>query len=267
MQRVSLVDSIVFAEDDVLLKIQIGKTGVGLAIVRKGKKIIDSLVSDNLVKFVGACKASAIGLGGFNAEVVSKTTINPDKIKLEKEDAEKLFVSLLPGDFDVIVKNVKRGVRYQKVELNLLGNILRLDRDEERLVVEVQNAQGQAHGTVLEGLDIDRFFSALFVHALGRGSPTLYINTSDRLFVKEKVEPKEDLSKELEVKGEKKTLGEWIEHIEKLAKDAKKYSQPYVKNFLRQHGIEFHRKVSVRIREVEVRVPPWWALGLYELMS
>jgi hypothetical protein len=64
---------------------------------------------------------------------------------------------------------------------------------------------------------------------------------------------------------ETKTIEEWVKHVRENAKKAGKSANAMVKAFLRQGSIPFDSKVFIRLKDLEVRLPPHWALGIYEV--
>jgi hypothetical protein len=66
---------------------------------------------------------------------------------------------------------------------------------------------------------------------------------------------------------EVRTIEEWVRQIRENAKKAGKSPNAMVRAFLRQRGVPFDSKVLIRIKDVEMRLPPHWALGIYEVFE
>jgi len=268
------------ASFDMLLRVIPGEGSVSLLLTGRGLKATDVLGSSNLIRFVGGCLAAGYGMSDFEAEVVSKTKVETERIRIEKEgmEGDRAYILLNPEEFVYIGKMTSKTVGYRKCDVEFHGNRFELEFQDRGLFVAIENSLGKREEAFLhDRSQIFRFFASMLASAFGREKTLQRVGTEDKsLVVGEKIEIKEDTQKLLEVSlkrtdgsvvREVRTIEEWVRQIRENAKKAGKSANAMVRAFLRQRGVRFDSKVLIRIKDVEMRLPPHWALGIYEVFE
>jgi hypothetical protein len=268
------------ASFDMLLRVIPNEASVSVVLSGRGLKAGDILSSSNLIRFVGGCLAAGYGMAGFEAEVVSKTKVETERIRVEKEgmEGDRAYILLNPEEFIYIGKMSSKTVAYTKCQIEFHGNRLELEFQDRGLFVAIENSLGKREEVFLyDRSQMFRFFASMLASAFGREKALQRVGTEDKsLAVGEKIEIKEDTQKLLEVSvkrpdgsvvKETRTIEEWVRQIRENAKKAGKSANAMVRVFLRQREIPFDGKVFIRINEVEMRLPPHWALGIYEVFE
>ena len=268
------------ASFDMLLRVIPGEGSVSLLLTGRGLKATDVLGSSNLIRFVGGCLAAGYGMSDFEAEVVSKTKVETERIRIEKEgmEGDRAYILLNPEEFVYIGKMTSKTVGYRKCDVEFHGNRFELEFQDRGLWVAIENSLGKREEAFLhDRSQIFRFFASMLASAFGREKTLQRVGTEDKsLVVGEKIEIKEDTQKLLEVSlkrtdgsvvREVRTIEEWVRQIRENAKKAGKSANAMVRAFLRQRGVRFDSKVLIRIKDVEMRLPPHWALGIYEVFE
>jgi hypothetical protein len=268
------------ASFDMLLRVIPSEGSVSVVLSGRGLKASDTLSSSNLIRFVGGCLAAGYGMADFEAEVVSKTKVETERIRIEKEGVEgdRAYILLNPEEFVYVGKMVSKTVGYTKSQIEFHGNRLELEFQDRGLLVAIENSLGKREEVFLhDRSQIFRFFASMLASAFGREKVLQKVGTEDKsLVVGEKVEIKEDTQKLLEVPlkrsdgsvaKEVRTIEEWVMQIRENAKKAGKSANAMVRAFLRQRNVPFDSKVFIRIKDVEMRLPPHWALGIYEVFE
>jgi hypothetical protein len=268
------------ASFDMLLRVIPSEASVSVVLSGRGVKAGDILSSSNLIRFVGGCLAAGYGMAGFEAEVVSKTKVEPERIRVEKEGmgGDRAYILLNPEEFIYIGKMASKTVAYTKCQIEFHGNRFELEFQDRGLFVAIENSLGKREEVFLhDRSQVFRFFASMLASAFGREKALQRVGTEDKsLVVGERVEIKEDTQKLLEVSvkrsdgsvaKEVKTIEEWVRQIRENAKKAGKSPNAMVRAFLRQREIPFDSKVLIRIRDVEMRLPPHWALGIHEVFE
>jgi hypothetical protein len=268
------------ASHDMLLRVVPSEASVSILLTGRGLKASDMLSASNLIRFVGGCLAAGYGMADFEAEVVSRTKVETESIRVEKEGVEgdRAYILLNPEEFIYVGKMSARTVGYTKCQVEFHGNRLELEFQDRGLFLAIENSLGKREEVFLhDRSQMFRFFAGMLASSFGREKTLQRVGTEDKsLAVGEKVEVKEDTKKLLEVSmkradgsvvKEVKTIEEWVRQIRENAKKAGKSPNAMVRAFLRQRGIPFDSKVLIRIKEVEMRLPPHWALGIYEVFE
>ena len=268
------------ASFDMLLRVIPNDTSVSVLLTGRGLKANDVLTSSNLIRFVGGCLAAGYGMSDFEAEVVSKTKVENERIRVEKEgeEGDRAYILLNPEEFVYIGKMTSKTVGYTKCYIEFHGNKLELEFQERGLLVAIEDSLGKREEVFLhDRAQMFRFFASMLASSFGREKTLQRIGTEDKsLAVGEKVEIKEDTKKLLEVVmkrpdgsvvKEVKSIEEWVRQVRENAKKAGKSPNAMVRAFLRQRGVSFDSKVIMRIKDVEMRMPPHWALGIYEVFE
>jgi hypothetical protein len=266
------------ASFDMLLRVIPSESSVSLLLTGRGLKATDVLSSSNLIRFVGGCLAAGYGMADFEAEVVSKTKVETERIRIEKEgiEGDRAYILLNPEEFIYVGKMASKTVAYTKCQMEFHGNRLELEFQDRGLFVAIENSLGKREEVFLhDRAQIFRFFASMLASAFGREKVLQRVGTEDKsLVVGERVEIKEDTQKLLEVSlkrpdgsvvKEVRTIEEWVRQIRENAKKAGKSANAMVRAFLRQRDIPFDSKVFIKIKDVEMRLPPHWALGIYEV--
>jgi hypothetical protein len=268
------------ASFDMLLRVIPSEASVSILLTGRGMKASDVLGSSNLIRFVGGCLAAGYGMSDFEAEVVSKTKVETERIRIEKEgmEGDRAYIVLNPEEFIYIGKMTSKTVGYTKCNIEFHGNRFELEFQDRGLWVAIENSLGKREEVFLhDRSQIFRFFASMLASAFGREKALQRVGTEDKsLVVGEKIEIKEDTQKPLEVSlkrpdgsvvREVRTIEEWVRQIRENAKKAGKSANAMVRAFLRQRGVPFDSKVFIRIKDVEMRLPPHWALGIYEVFE
>jgi len=268
------------ASFDMLLRVIPSEGSVSVLLSGRGLKASDVFGSSNLIRFVGGCLAAGYGMAGFEAEVVSKTKVENERIRIDKEgmEGDRAYILLNPEEFIYIGKMASKTVGYTKCQIDFHKNKFELEFQDRGLLVAIEDSLGKREEVFLhDRSQMFRFFAGMLASAFGREKSLQRIGTEDRnLVVGEKVEIKEDTQKLLEVSvkrpdgsvvKEVKTIEEWVRQIRENAKKAGKSPNAMVRAFLRQRDIPFDSKVFIRIKDVEMRLPPHWALGIYEVFE
>ena len=268
------------ASFDMLLRVIPSEASVFVVLTGRGLKASDMLSSSNLIRFVGGCLAAGYGMSDFEAEVVSKTKVETERIRIEKEgmEGDRAYILLNPEEFVYIGKMTSKTVGYRKCDVEFHGNRFELEFQDRGLWVAIENSLGKREEAFLhDRSQIFRFFASMLASAFGREKTLQRVGTEDKsLVVGEKIEIKEDTQKLLEVSlkrtdgsvvREVRTIEEWVRQIRENAKKAGKSANAMVRAFLRQRGVRFDSKVLIRIKDVEMRLPPHWALGIYEVFE
>jgi hypothetical protein len=268
------------ASFDMLLRVIPGEASVSVLLTGRGMKASDVLSASNLIRFVGGCLAAGYGMADFEAEVVSKTKVETERIRVEKEgmEGDRAYILLNPEEFIYVGKMTARTVGYTKCHIEFHGNRFELEFQDRGLLVAIENSLGKREEVFLhDRSQIFRFFASMLASSFGREKTLQRVGTEDKsLAVGEKVEIKEDTKKLLEVSvrrpdgsvvKEVRTIEEWVRQIRENAKKAGKSPNAMVRAFLRQRGVPFDSKVLIRIKDVEMRLPPHWALGIYEVFE
>ncbi|MFZ8858890.1 MAG: hypothetical protein ACO2PP_00050 [Thermocrinis sp.] len=268
------------ASFDMLLRVMPSEASVSVVLSGRGLKASDVLSSSNLIRFVGGCLAAGYGMADFEAEVVSKTKVETERIRIEKEgmEGDRAFIVLNPEEFIYIGKMTSKTVGYTKCQIEFHGNRFELEFQERGLLVAIEDSLGKREEVFLhDRSQIFRFFASMLASAFGREKSLQRVGTEDKsLVVGEKIEIKENTQKLLEVSlkrpdgsvvKEVRTIEEWVRQIRENAKKAGKSANAMVRAFLRQRGVPFDSKVFIRIKDVEMRLPPHWALGIYEVFE
>jgi hypothetical protein len=263
-----------------LLRVIPDITGVSIILTGRGLKANDLIASSNLIRFVGGCLAAGYGMADFEAEVVSRTKVENERIRVEKEgeEGDRAYILLNPEEFVYIGKMTSKTVGYTKCQVEFHGNRFELEFQDRGLFVAIENSLGKREEVFLhDRAQMFRFFAGMLASAFGREKALQRVGAEDKsLVVGEKVEIKEDTSKLLEVAmkrpdgsvvKEVKSVEEWVRQIRENAKKAGKSPNAMVRAFLRQRGVSFDSKVFIRIKDVEMRLPPHWALGVYEVFE
>jgi len=268
------------ASFDMLLRVIPNEASVSVVLSGRGLKANDVLSASNLIRFVGGCLAAGYGMADFEVEVVSKTKVETERIRIEKEgmEGDRAYILLNPEEFIYIGKMASKTVAYTKCQKEFHGNRLELEFQDRGLWVAIENSLGKREEVFLhDRAQIFRFFASMLASVFGREKTLQRVGTEDKsLVVGEKVEIKDGTQKLLEVSlkrpdgsvvKEVKTIEEWVRQIRENAKKAGKSPNAMVRAFLRQRGIPFDSKVFIRIKDVEMRLPPHWALGIYEVFE
>ncbi len=266
------------ASFDMLLRVIPSETSVSVILSGRGLKASDVLSSSNLIRFVGGCLAAGYGMADFEAEVVSKTKVETERIRIDKEgmEGDRAYIVLNPEEFIYIGKMSSKVVGYTKCQIEFHGNRFELEFRDRGLFVAIENSLGKREEVFLhDRSQMFKFFASMLASAFGREKSLQRVGTEGKsLVVGEKVEIKEDTSKLLEVSvkrpdgsvvKEVRTIEEWVRQIRENAKKVGKSANAMVRAFLRQRGVPFDSKVLIRISDVEMRLPPHWALGIYEV--
>ena len=268
------------ASFDMLLRVIPSESSVSLLLTGRGLRAVDVMSSSNLIRFVGGCLAAGYGMADFEAEVVSKTKVETERIRIEKEgmEGDRAYILLNPEEFIYIGKMTSKTVGYTKCQIEFHGNRFELEFQERGLLVAIEDSLGKREEVFLhDRSQIFRFFASMLASAFGREKSLQRVGTEDKsLVVGEKIEIKENTQKLLEVSlkrpdgsvvKEVRTIEEWVRQIRENAKKAGKSANAMVRAFLRQRGVPFDSKVFIRIKDVEMRLPPHWALGIYEVFE
>jgi len=268
------------ASFDMLLRVIPSEGSASVVLSGRGLKASDALISSNLIRFVGGCLAAGYGMADFEAEVVSKTKVETERIRIEKEGVEgdRAYILLNPEEFVYVGKMVSKTVGYTKCQVEFHGNRFELEFQDRGLLVAIENSLGRREEAFLhDRSQMFRFFAGMLASAFGREKALQRVGTEEKsLVVGEKVEIKEDTQKLLEVSlkrpdgsvvKEARTIEEWVRQIRENAKKAGKSANAMVRAFLRQRNVPFDSKVLIRIKDVEMRLPPHWALGIYEVFE
>jgi len=268
------------ASFDMLLRVMPSEASVSILLTGRGMKASDMFGSSNLIRFVGGCLAAGYGMADFEAEVVSKTKVEPERIRIEKEglEGDRAYILLNPEEFVYIGKMTSKTVAYTKCQVEFHGNRFELEFQDRGLFVAIENSLGKREEVFLhDRAQMFKFFASMLASAFGREKTLQRVGMEDKsLVVGEKVEIKEDTSKLLEVSvkrpdgsvvKEVRTIEEWVRQVRENAKKVGKSPNAMVRAFLRQRGVPFDSKVFIRIRDVEMRLPPHWALGIYEVFE
>jgi hypothetical protein len=276
--RVEEGNQVWVASVDMLLRVIPNEGSVSLLLTGRGLKARDELISSNVIRFVGGCLAAGYGMADFTAEVVSKTKVEPERIRIEKEGTEgdRAFIPLNPEEFIYIGKMTAKTVNYTKGQVEFHKNRFEFEFTDRGLFVALEDSLGKREEAFLyDRSQIFRFFTSMLASAFGRERITQQIGLMDRsLTVGERVEIKDDTKKLFDVAvrrpdgsvvKETKTIEEWVKQIRENAKKSGKSANAMVKAFLRQANIPFDAKVFIRLKDIEVRLPPHWALGIYEI--
>jgi hypothetical protein len=276
--RVEEGNQVWVASVDMLLRVIPREGSVSLLLTGRGVKAIDAFTSSNLIRFVGGCLAAGYGMADFTAEVVGKTKIEPERIRIEKEgmEGDRAFIPLNPEEFIYIGKMTAKTVSYTKCQVEFNKNKLEFEFIDRGLFIVLADSLGKREETFLhDRSQIFRFFTSMLASSFGRERVVQQIGLVDKsLTVGEKVEIKDDTKKLFDVVvrrsdgtavKETKTIEEWVKHVRENAKKANKSPNAMVKAFLRQANIPFDSKVYIRLKDIEVRLPPHWALGIYEV--
>ncbi len=266
------------ASFDMLLRVIPSEASVSVVLSGRGLKASDMLSSSNLVRFVGGCLAAGYGMADFEAEVVSRTKVETERIRIDKEglEGDRAYILLNPEEFIYIGKMASKTVGYKKCQIEFHGNRFELEFQDRGLYVAIENSLGTREEVFLhDRSQMFKFFASMLASAFGREKTLQRVGTEDKsLAVGEKIEIKENTQKPLEVSvkradgsvvKEVRTIEEWVRQIRENAKKAGKSSNAMVRAFLRQRGVPFDSKVLIRIKDVEMRLPPHWALGIYEV--
>ncbi len=278
MVRVEEGSQVWVASVDMLLRVVPTEGSVSVLLTGRGLKAGDMLSSYNLIRFVGGCLAAGYGMADFTAEVVSKTKVEPERIRIEKEGTEgdRAFIVLNPEEFIYIGKMTSKTVGYTKCQIEFNRNKFEFEFTDRGLFVALEDSLGKREEASLhDRSQIFRFFTSMLASSFGRERVVQQIGLEDKsLTVGEKVEIKDDTKKLFDVvvrrpdgsaAKETKTIEEWVKHVRENAKKANKSPNAMVKAFLRQANIPFDSKVFIRLKDLEVRLPPHWALGIYEV--
>jgi hypothetical protein len=276
--RVEEGNQVWVASVDMLLRVIPTEGSVSLLLTGRGLKAGDTLGSSNLIRFVGGCLAAGYGMADFTAEVVSKTKVEPERIRIEKEGAEgdRAFIPLNPEEFIYIGKMTAKTVGYTKCQIEFNKNKFEFEFTDRGLFIALEDSLGKREEAFLhDRAQIFRFFASMLASSFGRERVVQQIGLMDKsLTVGEKVEIKDDTKKLFDVVvrrpdgsavKETKTIEEWVKQIRENAKKAGKSPNAMAKAFLRQANIPFDAKVFIRLKDLEVRLPPHWALGIYEI--
>jgi hypothetical protein len=268
------------ASFDMLLRVIPGEASVSLLLTGRGLRAVDMMSSSNLIRFVGGCLAAGYGMSDFEAEVVSKTKVETERIRIEKEgmEGDRAYILLNPEEFIYIGKMTSKAVGYTKCQVEFHGNRFELEFRDRGLFVAIENSLGKREEVFLhDRSQMFKFFASMLASAFGREKALQRVGTEDgSLAVGEKIEIKENTQKLLEVSlkrpdgsvvKEVRTIEEWVRQIRENAKKAGKSANAMVRAFLRQRGVPFDSKVLIRIKDVEIRLPPHWALGIYEVFE
>jgi len=268
------------ASFDMLLRVIPSEASVSLLLTGRGMKASDVFGSSNLIRFVGGCLAAGYGMADFEVEVVSRTKVEPERIRIEKEglEGDRAYILLNPEEFIYIGKMTSKTVAYTKCYVEFHGNRFELEFQDRGLFVAIENSLGKREEVFLhDRAQMFKFFASMLASAFGREKTLQRVGMEDNsLVVGEKVEIKEDTSKLLEVSvkrpdgsvvKEVKTIEEWVRQVRENAKKVGKSPNAMVRAFLRQRGVPFDSKVFIRIKDVEIRLPPHWALGIYEVFE
>jgi len=266
------------ASFDMLLRVMPSEASVSVVLTGRGLKASDMFSSSNLIRFVGGCLAAGYGMSDFEAEVVSKTKVETERIRIEKDglEGDRAYILLNPEEFIYIGKMVSKTVGYTKCQVEFHGNRFELEFQDRGFFVAIENSLDKREEVFLhDRAQMFRFFASMLASAFGREKVLQKVGTEDKsLVVGEKVEIKEDTQKVLEVSlkrpdgsvvKETRTIEEWVRQIRENAKKVGKSANAMVRAFLRQRGVSFDSKVFIRIKDVEIRLPPHWALGIYEV--
>ncbi len=266
------------ASFDMLLRVIPSEGSVSVVLSGRGLKASDVLSSSNLIRFVGGCLAAGYGMADFEAEVVSRTKVETERIRIDKEgmEGDRAYILLNPEEFIYIGKMASKVVGYTKCQIEFHGNRFELEFQDRGLFVAIENSLGKREEVFLyDRSQVFKFFASMLASAFGREKTLQRVGTEDKsLAVGEKIEIREDTSKLLEVSvkrpdgsvvKEVRTIEEWVRQIRENAKKVGKSANAMVRAFLRQRGVPFDSKVLIRIRDVEMRLPPHWALGIYEV--
>lgn len=278
MVRVEEGNQVWVASVDMLLRVIPTEASVSLLLTGRGLKASDMLGASNLIRFVGGCLAAGYGMADFTAEVVSKTKVEPERIRIEKEgmEGDRAFIVLNPEEFIYIGKMTAKTVNFTKCQIEFNKNKFEFEFTDRGLFVALEDSLGKREEAFLhDRSQIFRFFASMLASSFGRERVVQQIGLEDKsLTVGEKVEIKDDTKKLCEVVvrrpdgsavKETKTIEEWVRHVRENAKKAGKSPNAMVKAFLKQANIPYDSKVFIRLREIEVRLPPHWALGIYEI--
>jgi hypothetical protein len=278
--RIEEGDQVWVASFDMLLRVIPSQSGVSLLLTGRGLKASDTMNASNLIRFVGGCLAAGYGMADFEAEVVSKTKVETERIRIEKEgmEGDRAYILLNPEEFVYIGKMASKTVGYRKCYIEFHGNRFELEFQDRGLLVVIEDSLGKREEVFLhDRSQVFRFFASMLASAFGREKTLQRVGTEDKsLVVGEKVEIKEDTQKLLEVPikrpdgsvvKEVRTIEEWVKQIRENAKKVGKSANAMVRAFLRQRGVSFDSKVLIRIKDVEMRLPPHWALGIYEVFE
>jgi hypothetical protein len=276
--RVEEGNQVWVASVDMLLRVIPMEASVSLLLTGRGFKASDVLMASNLIRFVGGCLAAGYGMADFTAEVVSKTKVEPERIRIEKEgmEGDRAFIVLNPEEFIYIGKMTAKTVGFTKCHIEFNRNKFEFEFTDRGLFVALEDSLGKREEAFLrDRSQIFRFFASMLASSFGRERVAQQIGLEDKsLTVGEKVEIKDDTKKLLDVMvrrpdgstvKETKTIEEWVKHVRENAKKAGKSPNAMVKAFLRQANIPFDSKVFIRLKDIEVRLPPHWALGIYEI--
>jgi hypothetical protein len=276
--RVEEGNQVWVASVDMLLRVIPSEGSVSLLLTGRGVRASDVFTSSNLVRFVGGCLAAGYGMADFTAEVVSKTKVEPERIRIEKEGTEgdRAFIVLNPEGFIYIGKMTAKTVSFKRCQIEFNKNKLEFEFTDRGLFLALEDSLGKREEAFLhDRSQIFRFFTSMLASSFGRKSVVQQIGLVDKnLTVGEKVEIKDNTQKLLDVVvrrqdgtvvKETKTVEEWVKHVRENAKKANKPPNAMVKAFLRQANIPFDSKVFIRLKDIEVRLPPHWALGIYEV--
>jgi hypothetical protein len=276
--RVEEGNQVWVASVDMLLRVIPTEGSVSLLLTGRQVKASDVLGASNLIRFVGGCLAAGYGMADFTAEVVSKTKVEPERIRIEKEglEGDRAFIPLNPEEFIYIGKMTAKTVSFTKCQIEFNRNKFEFEFTDRGLFVSLGDSLGKREEAFLhDRSQIFRFFTAMLASSFGRERVVQQIGLEDKsLVVGEKVEIKDDTKKLFDVVvrrpdgsavKETKTIEEWVKHVRENARKANKSANAMVKAFLRQANIPFDSKVFIRLKDIEVRLPPHWALGIYEV--
>lgn len=276
--RVEEGNQVWVASVDMLLRVVPNEGSVSLLLTGRGLKARDELLSANVIRFVGGCLAAGYGMADFTAEVVSRTKVEPERIRIEKEGTEgdRAFIPLNPEEFIYIGKMTAKTIGYTKCQVEFHKNRFEFEFTDRGLFIALEDSLGKREEAFLyDRSQIFRFFATMLASAFGRERIIQQIGLEDKsLTVGERVEIKDDTKKLFDVVvrrpdgsavKETKTIEEWVKQIRENAKKAGKSANAMVKAFLRQANIPFDAKVFIRLKDIEVRLPPHWALGIYEI--
>jgi hypothetical protein len=268
------------ASFDMLLRVIPSEASVSILLTGRGMKASDMLSSSTLIRFVGGCLAAGYGMADFEAEVVSRTKVETERIRVEKggTEGDRAFIALNSEEFIYIGKMTAKTVNFTKCHVEFNRNKFEFAFTDRGLFVALEDSLGKREEVFLhDRSQMFKFFTSMLASAFGREKTLQRVGTEDKsLAVGEKIEIKEDTSKPLEVSvkrpdgsvvKEVRTIEEWVRQIRENAKKAGKSPNAMVRAFLRQRGVPFDSKVLIRIKDVEMRLPPHWALGIYEVFE
>jgi hypothetical protein len=268
------------ASFDMLLRVIPSEGSVSVVLTGRGLKASDVMGSSNLIRFVGGCLAAGYGMADFEVEVVSKTKVETERIRIDKEglEGDRAYILLNPEEFVYVGKMTSKTVGYTKCQVEFHGNRFELEFQDRGLFVAIENSLGKREEAFLrDRSQMFRFFASMLASAFGREKTLQRVGTEDKsLVVGERIEIRENTQKPLEVPikrpdgsvvKEVRTIEEWVMQIRENAKKAGKSPNAMVRAFLRQRNVPFDSKVFIRVKDVEMRLPPHWALGIYEVFE